>query len=279
MINLKEGRRGFESIGNTYPVAGNVIREDVNIAGVRCAWFNPEGAGDDEIVFYIHGGAFIFGSIDSHAPLVSYIAKELNRKVLIIDYRLAPEHAFPMGLNDCVAVIESFCEKYPKLNFGLIGDSAGGNLTMAANLMLNKTNIPKPNYTILISPWVDLECKNESYQRNKHVDLILAREYLIEAAHLYAPSGDLSDPTLSPINGDFQGLSPVLIMCGTHEILEDDAILLHRRLLDSNVEAKLTLYEGEMHVWPFMKIHTEASIEALRDMADFANKHGKKESN
>ena len=272
MIYLKEGRKGFESIGNTYPVAANIIREDVTVAGVPCAWLKPAGAREDDIVIYIHGGAFIFGSLNSHAPLVSYIARELNRKVLMIDYRLAPEHPFPAGIEDCVAVINAVCEQNPGISFGIIGDSAGGNLTMATNLTLKDTKGPRPAYTIIISPWVDLECKNASYEYNKTADIVLARNYLVEAAKMYAADLDLSIPMLSPVNGDFKGLAPVLILCGTHEILEDDSINLHRQLINDGVTAGLERFEGQLHVWPFMDIYTEASRNALREMADFVAK-------
>jgi len=273
MDNLKEGRIGFEAIGNTYPVARDIIREDTNIAGIPCAWFIPPGSAPDDIVIYIHGGAFIFGSVNSHAPMVSYIAQALGRKVLVIDYRLAPEYPFPAGMEDCVAVINTLCEQFPRTRFGLIGDSAGGNITMATGLVLKEQEGPRPQYTIVISPWVDLACKNESYERNRKTDTILARPYLMEAAQLYAAGRDLSIPLLSPVNGNFAGLTPVLILCGTHEILEDDAVHLYQRLVKDGVDATLKLFKNELHVWPFMNIHTEASRRALDDMVHFVAKH------
>jgi len=273
MINLNKGRTDFKAVGNTYPVAGNVTRINTTVAGVPCVWFIPDGAAEHEIVIYIHGGALIFGSADSHAPMVSYIARELKRKVLVVEYRLAPEHPFPAGLSDCIAVVNAVSEQNPELSFGMIADSAGGNLTMATALILQETNGPGPQYIVLISPWVDLECKNASYKRNEMKDTVLGRQYLMEAAKMYASGLKLSLPHLSPVNGNFHGLAPVLILCGTHEILEDDSINLHRQLLANGVRAELRLFSGELHVWPFMDINTEASRKALRDMARFAAKH------
>ncbi|MBT1707333.1 alpha/beta hydrolase [Fulvivirgaceae bacterium PWU5] len=272
MDHLKKARIGFEAIGNTYPVAENVTREDLRVAGVPCGLFTPPGAGENDIVIYIHGGAFIYGAISSHAPLVSHIARAVERKVLVIDYRLAPEHPFPAGIEDCVAVITALGEQYPHATIGIIGDSAGGNLILATTLVLKETNGLKLQYIIVISPWVDLECKNASYERNKTVDIILARPYLIEAANMYASGWDLAAPILSPVNGDFRGLSPVLILCGTHEILQDDSMNLHQKLLHDGVMAELKLFEGALHVWPFMNIHTVASQTALADMAEFVNR-------
>lgn len=273
MINLKEGRKGFEAIGNTYPVAPHINRENTIIDGIPCTWFLPAEILSDDIIIYIHGGAFIFGSVNSHAPLVSHIAHRLNRRVLMIDYRLAPEHPFPAGINDCVSVIHALYQQDPQLRFGIIGDSAGGNLTMASQLVLKNTKGPGALYTMVISPWVNLHCNTASYQRNKALDVILARPYLVEAAVLYASGSDLDLPELSPVNGDFHGLSPVLIMCGTHEILEDDSVQLQQQLQKSGVEAELRLFDGQLHVWPFMDIDTPASQQALNDLAAFVNKH------
>jgi acetyl esterase/lipase len=273
MINLTQERKGFEAIGNTYAVAAGVERKDILVGSVPCSWFTPMGVADDSIVIYIHGGAFIYGSVESHAPLVSYIAQELNRKVLIIDYRLAPENPFPAGIDDCLAVINAVIEQNPQIRFGIIGDSAGGNLAMAANLLLRETGGAKPAYTIVNSPLVDLECKNASYTRNKIADTVLARQYLVRAVKMYAPGWDISIPVLSPVNGCFSGVAPVLILCGSDEILEDDAINLHKQLIHYRVEAELKRFEGQLHVWPFMDINTEASRNALREMMNFVARH------
>ncbi len=273
MNQLKEGRIGFEAIGNTYPVADNIPLKHADIAGIPCAWYLPAGAPEDDIMIYIHGGAFIYGSIKSHAPMVSHIARKLNRKVLAIDYRLAPENPFPAGIDDCVAVIKAIHKEHPGIRFSLMGDSAGGNITMATLLALTETNGPAAQYTVVISPWVDLTCSNPSYDRNKKVDTVLSQAYLKECADMYSAGRDLTTPLLSPVNGDFQGTGPVLVLCGTYEILEDDSINLHKRLMANNVPAELKLFEGALHVWPFMSITDPASQQALNDIADFAAKH------
>ncbi|PWV48772.1 alpha/beta hydrolase [Chitinophaga sp. S165] len=274
MNKLKEERKGFETIGNSYPVADNITRSNLNIAGIPCAWFSPADAPEDDIVFFIHGGGFIYGSINSHAPMVSHIALKLNRKVLMIDYRLAPENPFPAGIDDCVSVINAIQDENLGVKFSIIGDSAGGNITMATQLRLKALNRPPAKYTIVISPWVDLRCINPSYTRNQKTDTVLSQAYLQQCAEMYAPGKDLTTPLLSPVNGDFQGIGPVLILCGTAEILEDDSIHLQNRLLECNVQAELKLFKGELHVWPFMDISSKASQEALNDMADFATKSG-----
>ncbi|SDE85658.1 Acetyl esterase/lipase [Dyadobacter soli] len=260
-------------LGNQYPPAENVRYESISIADVPCMWVRPEGAPVYEVVAYIHGGAFIYGSFKSHTALVSHIASALNRSILMIDYRLAPEHPFPAGLNDCIAVITHFFTDNPGITFGMVGDSAGGNLTIATQLGLKAAGGPMPHYSMVISPWADLECKNDSYTRNKLADTLLTREYLQWAAGLYAGNAGRADGLVSPVNADLRGLPPTLILCGTAEVLEDDSIHLHRRLLAAGVEAELILFEDEQHVWPFMDIHSKSSQKALADFAAFAHKH------
>ncbi|SEI54729.1 Acetyl esterase/lipase [Dyadobacter sp. SG02] len=273
METLLAGRAGFDMLGSQYPAAGNVQFETTSIAGVACTWVRPAGTLAGEVAVFIHGGAFIYGSLRSHAPMVSHIASALKRNVLMIDYRLAPENPFPAGLNDCVAAITGLLTEHPDLIFGIIGDSAGGNLAVAAQLGLKAAGRPMPRYSMVISPWTDLECNNDSYTRNQLADTVLTREYLQWAAGLYAGNRGRADGLVSPVNADLSGLPPALILCGTAEILEDDSIQLHRNFLAAGVEAELITFEGEQHVWPFMDIDTGASQKVLADFAIFAAKH------
>ncbi|OQP38628.1 hypothetical protein A4H97_18055 [Niastella yeongjuensis] len=274
MVNLIEGRAGFELLGRQYPIAKNVVVENTSIASIPCAWVIPPTTVDEDVVVYIHGGGFIYGSVKSHIAMVSYMAQTLGRKVLLIEYRLAPEHSFPGGLNDCVKVIETLCREHPHITYGIIGDSAGGNLVMATQLKLIKMKAPMPRYSIMISPWVDLECKNFSYIVNKDTDVILTQGYLQICARMYAGEYNLSDSLISPVNAALAGLPPALIMCGSVEILKDDSVLLHQQFGKAGVSAECIVFEGEQHVWPFMDINATASKKALKHLATYVAKYG-----
>lgn len=273
MVNLIEGRAGFELLGRQYPVARHVVIENTSIANVRCAWVIPATAVEDEVVMYIHGGGFIYGSVNSHAALVSHIAQAINRKALVIDYRLAPEYPFPAGLNDCVNVIETFCKQHPTITFGIMGDSAGGNIAIATQLQLKAIQGPMPQYSMVMSPWADLECKNASYSKNKNTDAILSQGYLQSCARIYAGERSLSDSLVSPVNADLTGLPPALILYGSAEILMDDSIQLHQQYGKAGVQSECIEFEGEQHVWPFNDIAAAASKKALGLMADFVVKN------
>lgn len=277
MENLIAGRAGFNNLGNNYAPAKHVTRENVQVSGVSCAWYTPAVITGQDVMIYIHGGGFIYGSIHSHAAMVSHIAAALQKKVLFIDYSLAPEKPFPGGLDDCLTVIKAFTNNNPGIAFGLIGDSAGGNLVLATQLQLLAQAGPQPLYNVVISPWTDLECKSPSYQTNKHLDKILSQPYLNQAAAMYAGSTPLSHPLLSPVNADFTGASSTLILAGTHEILEDDSIVLLEKLQAYKVPATLHLFKEEQHVWLFNDINTKASQDALKLIEEFVGGKNKRD--
>ncbi len=272
-----EGRISFEQIGNNYPAVPNVDIENVMINNVGCRWLRPDVTTENEMLIYIHGGGFIYGSLHSHTAMVSHIAWALKRNILMIDYRLAPEHPFPSGLNDCVGVITKFFTTNPGLEFGIIGDSAGGGLTIATQLQLRDEGGPMPRYSIVISPWVDLTCVNDSYNTNSSGDTILTRGFLQWAAGLYAGNGNVSEELLSPVKAKLTGLPPALIVYGTVEILADDSIHLHRQLVEAGTKAELISFEGEQHVWPFTDIYSTASQKVLEYFSAFAQKHSSAE--
>lgn len=273
MEAVTTGRAGFELLGRQYPPAAGVSLEHLVLAGVPCTWIRPGKPLTEEVIVYIHGGAFIYGSLESHAPMVSHIASALERNILLIGYRLAPEHPFPAGIEDGVAVINALRTAYPAIRFGMIGDSAGGNLSMAIQLQLRELGGTRPCYSILVSPWVDLTCTNASYTTNQDTDVILNRPYLEWAAGLYAGTSPLHAPLLSPVYAPLEGLAPVQILYGTAEILAGDSIQLYQKLLAAGVKAELLAFEAEQHVWPFLDIDTRAAQQALQAMRTFADAH------
>jgi acetyl esterase/lipase len=270
MTDVVQQRKGFESLGLLYPAAQDIVQEYVSIAGVDCYWFYEAGKQQPaDFLVYVHGGAFMFGSVRSHGPLVSYLAQRTGRRILFIEYRLAPEHPFPAGIDDVVRVIQSLEADQTGFRYGIIGDSAGGNLTMAVQLQLRQLQLPLPAFSVVISPWADLECKHESFRLKKDLDPILSKPYLLECAQLYAGERPLTDPLVSPVNASFEGLGPVLILCGTYEILEGDSLVLYERLFSSGVAARLELFKGAVHVWPQQDIYSDHAQTALDMIAEF----------
>jgi acetyl esterase/lipase len=270
MKNLEEERKAFESLGSIYPNHHQVIVEKVTMADVTSCWFIPDVVVSKEIVIYFHGGGFIYGSIRSHSAMVSHIASAIGRKILFVEYSLAPEKPFPFALNEATAVIDDLLHHAPDTMFALMGDSAGGNLVMSTALNLKDLNMQLPIYQVLISPWVNMETDYASYHENERLDPIITKEFVKYAASHYAGDHSLSNPLVSPALGSFIGFSPTLIMVGAKEVLRDDAVHLHQALKKTGSTSVLKMFDDVTHVWTLTNISSNDSKEALRTIKEFA---------
>ncbi len=246
----------------------------VDINTVSAAWLSPEQPTGNRILLYIHGGGFNAGSINTHRDLASRIANTSGARVLIMNYRLAPEHKFPAGLEDIFNSYQWLLDQniLPE-SIGIAGDSAGGGLALSLLLMIKSHDLPMPSATALLSPWVDLSCSGHSLESNQDVDPMLNLSLLQSAANIYASSQALNDPLVSPLKGDFSGLCPMLIQIGTLEILQDDAIKLAKKAKESGVDVTLETWEGMFHVWHYFSKYLKQGKEAVNNIGTFFRTH------
>lgn len=268
MENLQEERKAFEALGLSYAFNDKVKVEHVMFAGVRNYWFTPDRIAGSEIIIYLHGGGFIYGSIQSHRAMVSHIAAATCRKILFVEYSLAPERPFPNALNETTDVIQAMLRE-TGVQFAIAGDSAGGNLAMSTTSNLKKLNLPAPLYQVLISPWVNVETTYASYYENEKHDPILTKDFVKYAAAHYTGNHNLSDPLISPVHGSFAGLNPTLILAGAKEILRDDSLHLHQALQNAGCTSVLKIFDDVTHVWILTDISSHNSKNALQAISNF----------
>ena len=114
------------------------------LAGVPVEWVSCEKGSNDILMLYIHGGGFVGGSAEANRVFTGYCAKEWGWKALAVNYRLAPEHPFPAGLEDCLAVYRELLKNYDAERIVFCGGSAGGNLVLALELMARDQGLPAP---------------------------------------------------------------------------------------------------------------------------------------
>lgn len=228
------------------------IVDEVVVGGPRAIWIDTEGVDHQKVLLYFHGGAYILGTADHVRGMLGHLARAAGCRVLSVDYRLAPEHAFPAAVDDAVAAYRWLLDHDIQAGDIVIGgDSAGGGLTLALLASLADEGLPYPAGAIPISPWADLSCSAETWTTRAHTDMILAKERLTEMAALYTQGADLADPRVSPVNADYRGFPPLYIQASGHETLLDDALEVVRGAATAGVEVRLDVFPEMQHVFQY----------------------------
>jgi acetyl esterase/lipase len=271
---IEEMRAGFELLMSVFRTPDDVAREPVDAAGVPAEWLSAPGAREDRAILYLHGGGYVIGSINTHRELASRIARASQSRALLINYRLAPEHPFPAGLEDATAAYRWLCSS--GLEPGRIvvaGDSAGGGLTLATLLALRDAGEPLPAAGVCLSPWADLEGIGDSARPGAVDDPLVQLDGLVEMGERYLGGADPHDPLAAPIYADYAGLPPLLIQVGTREILLDDATRVAARARRAGVEVTLEPWDGLIHVWHAFGPEVPEAKEAVARIGEFVRKH------
>lgn len=248
--SIEEQRKQLDYLGSFVPLESDVTVERTQIAGVRGEWISTPNARSDQVLFYLHGGAYCLGSCDSHRGLASRLARACESRALVIEYRLAPEHPFPAALEDSTAVYRELVRSGVRPeNMVIGGDSAGGGLTMATLLTLRDAGDPLPAAAVLLSPWTDMEGTGESMKTRADVEPWLDPDKNHQVAKLYLRDLDPRHPLVSPIYADLHGLPPMLVHVGDDECLLDDSVRLVERVRNAGVETKFKIWDEMWHVF------------------------------
>lgn len=217
-------------------------------------------------ILWLHGGGFVLGSSGGvYANLAAALARATGMRVVVPDYRLAPEHPFPAGHDDCLAVARALAaDAFSDGPFVLGGDSAGGCLALAVLAALLADGTP-PARVLLASPVIDLDPARPVPLAPGEVMLPLSavRRFLRD----YLGSADIRDPRVSPVHADFAGAPPVLIQCARGELLEGDADAIAARLAAAGAAVTLQKESGVPHAWPVFAGRTPKADRAIAAMA------------
>jgi monoterpene epsilon-lactone hydrolase len=220
------------------------------IDGIHVAQITPSDAHPDKVILHLHGGGYVTGGLDSHQMMCILMAQMLKIKVLLPEYRLAPEHPFPAALNDSLNVYRWLLAQGTQPGDIIIsGDSAGGGLSVATVLSLRDDGGPLPAAVVCMSPWADLTLKSQSHITKAKTEVLLKKEVLREWALCYTEDANLTNPLVSPVYADFHGFPPLLIQVGSEEILLDDARMLADKAKVDSVDVTLKIWDGLWHVW------------------------------
>lgn len=248
---LLDQRAAMAAMTANLPRAEDVRYESVDAGGVPAEWVMAPESRDDRAVLYLHGGAYVMGSIDSHRGLATRIARGTRARVLVLDYRLAPEHAFPAAVDDALVAWRFLLDGgIASAQAAIAGDSAGGGLTAATLVALRDAGASLPAAAVCISPWLDLTLGSDSIRTLADEDpFVDAAGLLAPAAEAYLAGADPRSPTASPIFADLAGLPPLLVQVGTAEVLLDDSRRFAERARAAGVDVELEVAEEMIHVW------------------------------
>jgi acetyl esterase/lipase len=254
---FEESRAALDGFGDLFSPPPGVAIEAGDIAGVPTERYTP-GDAREGLVLYHHGGAYTSGSLRSHRALCARIAAACARELVAVDYRLAPEHPYPAGLDDASAVYHDvLAQGTAAEQVILAGDSAGGGLATALLLRLRDNGGSLPAGAVLLSPWLDLTATSDAITSQADDDPMLSADMLHRRARAYAGE-DLRQPLVSPHFADPAGLPPLLILVGTAEILLDDSRTFAACASAAGVDVELDVEEDLIHVWPFVDGTPEA---------------------
>jgi epsilon-lactone hydrolase len=209
------------------------------------------GCDPDRAVLYLHGGGYVIGSINTHRRLAYDISAASGARVLVIDYRLAPEHPFPAAVEDAAKAWRWLLQQNFATNrLAIAGDSAGGGLTIATLVNLRDQKFDLPACAVAISPWIDLEGAGNSITTRAAQDPMVQKDGLLWMAGLYLGGKDAKTPLAAPLHADLKGLPPILVQVGTAEMLLDDSTRIAERLHAAGVDVRLSVWPNMLHVFP-----------------------------
>jgi acetyl esterase/lipase len=217
---------------------------------------------------YIHGGGLIAGSPVTHREFASRLVKRIRRRVLLVDYRLAPEHPFPAALDDVGAVYADLTARMRPGDIVFGGESTGAGLGLAALIRLRDAGRALPAAAFFISGHFDMTLSGESMDSRREVDPFTAQESLERAIRWYANGADCTQPLLSPVFADLGSLPPMLLQVGDDEILLSDSVRVAERIRSCGGRVELRVWDAMWHNWP-MYVGLPEADGAMEEVSEF----------
>lgn len=204
-------------------------------------------------VFYLHGGAYFMDITRSHWMIIETLIREADVRMIVPAYRRLPFATWKEAFDFVVPLYREYCEKNPDQKIIVMGDSAGGGLSLAVTEQFKAEGLRLPDELILLSPWVDLSMDNEQIKEYIPRDPFLTVPQLLLCAGFWKGDLDVHDWHVSPIYGDLKGIRNVTLFTGTDEILYPDSIKMFG-MLDEDPTNELIVAEEMNHVYPLFPI-------------------------
>ena len=271
--NVEDARSYLDSVAMPSPALLRVSTENVVAENLKGTWFVPsklEASKTDSglSILYLHGGGYSFYPRSFYDNLAALIALSADCRLFAAEYRLSPEHKYPAQLEDATRAYRWMLEQgTDPQRLVVLGDSAGGNLTLALLLSLPGLRLPPPALAVCLSPATDFVGSEETAPETSERDWITL-EMALRWADWYCSPAERSDPLVSPVNADLTHLPPVYVQAGGAEILLPGIEEFVRRAKQQGADVTLETWPDMNHDFQAFGSEVPQSAEAIRRIGE-----------
>lgn len=247
-------------------------REVLEAGGQRvpAAWLDLGGPNGRGVIFYVHGGAFMLGSLRGYRHLVARLADAAGMAACFVEYRLAPEHPYPAAPDDVLCAYRALLGSgIAARRIAVVGDSAGGCLALSLLHRIGAEALPMPGAVVAMSPIVDFTEGSPSLKENEARDILIPLRWARRGLAYYLQDADPRDPVVSPVFGRYDGAPPVLLQVSESEVLRDDSRRMAEVLRSQGVTVRLDEWQDVPHVWQINAGRSPEADKGVTDIADF----------
>lgn len=269
---MDDYRRLYDEVLANFELPDDASTEQVDAGGVPAIWVSAPGASAENVVVLVHGGGWCMGTAHGYREFAYRISRAADARVLVVDYRLAPENPFPAPLDDVVAAYRWARAQDGVRRVAFVGDSAGGGLVVSALITLRDAGDVAASASVVCSPLVDLAGEGASLTERAHLDPLPAAALVGAMGGAYLGGKEPKEtPIASPLYADLHGLPPLRVLVGTDEGLHDDSVRLVEKVRAAGGDAELEIGDNMIHIWPVFAFLPEAQ-EATERFGEFLRK-------
>ncbi len=268
-------RSEFEALCAKFPLPDDLIEEPVDAGGVPSLWVSAPGVSDDRVLLHFHSGGYVMGSAKGYREFAYRLSRAADARVLVPDYRLAPEHPYPAPVEDAVTVYRWLAAQVDPSRIVTTGDSAGGGLNLATLVALRDAGDTLPAAAVVISPLTDLAAEGESYESNRERDPVVTKELAVGMGIVYLGEGrDPKDTPLgSPLYAEVHELPPLFVIAGEAETLRDDSVRFVEKVHAAGGRAELVVTDDMLHIFPLFASILPEGRDAIEQIGAFIREH------
>ena len=225
----------------------------------------------EKVILYFHGGAYMGEATEHHWKFLKKLVKDTNTTVIMPDYPLTPKYTYKDVLNMVEPLYKEVISKVDNNNLIMMGDSAGGGITLGLAEKLSNNKVKLPAKIVLISPWLDISVSNPKIEEVQPNDKELDKFKLSIAGEFYSRSiEDKEKYFVSPLEGNISKLNNIVIFTGTYDILNPDCYVLKEKAKDVGIEVEIKEYETASHIW-IINNEDDLAKKAYQDLVEVVN--------